>query len=137
MCLTTVKQYLWNDPETGLIVPVAPIRCAEDVPTNNVGYGKFFKVLWESMLSQQTGKDKTGNDRKNWSIQGIFLLRSRVCERFLCSKVNATLSSEGIRFHVKPIQVLKTIRFGTLTCISNLIDLAGVLGTLKQLCIKI
>ena len=78
------------------------------------------------MVDQRARTDKNGKPWKQWSISGTFLLKSAVCDHYLCSKVNSGLGSEGIRLNVKEIQVLKTMVVSCLTCVSNLANLTAI-----------
>ena len=62
------------------------------------------------------------------------LLQSIICDEYICNKVISLLGSDGIRLHVKAIQVLKTIVVACLTCVSNLADLAAVKSILQRVC---
>ena len=62
------------------------------------------------------------------------ILKSWVCDEYICTKVNSILGSDGIRLNVKPIQVLKTTAIACLTCVLNLADLASVKSILVKVC---
>ena len=96
---------------------------------------KFFEVAWDKMMIDQRGRtDKNGKPWKQWSISGTLLLKSEICDHYLCSKVTSGLGSEGIRLNVTQIQVLKTMVVGCLICVSNLIDITAVKAILLKLC---
>ena len=96
---------------------------------------KFFEVAWDKMMIDQRGRtDKNGKPWKQWSISGTLLLKSKICDHYLCSKVTSGLGSEGIRLNVKQIQVLKTMVVACLTCVSNLADITAVKSILLKLC---
>ena len=115
------------------MVPVKPITCADNVPMTAGVMDKFFEVQWEKMMTDQRGQtDKHGKPWKPWGISGTLLLRSEVCDHYLRSKVVSVLGSEGVRFSVKTIQVLKTMIVACIICVSNLADLVALLGILKK-----
>ena len=123
------------DPDSNKMVPIQSITCAEDVPLIAGVIDKFFKVQWEKMMTNQRGQtDTNGKPWKLWGICGTLLLRSEVCDHYLCSKVVSVLGSEGVRLSVKPMQVLKTMIVACIICVSNLADLVALSGILKKLC---
>ena len=68
------------------------------------------------------------------NISGTLLLSSVVCDKYLCSKVNSSLSSDGLRLNVKPIQVLRTEIVACLICVSNSVCLVAVKCIVMKLC---
>merc|ERR1711884_940604 len=87
------------------------------------------------MMTDRRGrKDKKGKQWKQMNISGTLLLSSLVCNKYLCSKVKSSLSSDGLRLNVKPIQVLRTEIVACLICISNSVCLLAVKSFLMKLC---
>ena len=122
------------DPTTNKVTPLKPLTCADDVPLEISALQKYFEVAWDKMMVDQRARiDKNGKPWKQWSISGTFLLKSAVCDHYLCSKVNSGLGTEGIRLNVKEIQVLKTMVVSCLTCVSNLADLTAIKAIILKL----
>ena len=86
------------------------------------------------MVDRRGRKDKKGKQWKQMNISGTLLLSSLVCNRYLCSKVNSSVSSDGLHLSVKPIQVLKTEIVACLICVSNSVCLVAVKAFFIKLC---
>ena len=117
------------------MIPIKPLTCADEVPMDHATLEKLFEVTWDKMMIDQRGRtDKNGKPWKQWSISGTLLLKSEICDHYLCSKVTSGLGSEGIRLNVKQIQVLKTMVVGCLIYVSTLADITAVKAILFKLC---
>ena len=134
-CVYDEANSTWTDPDTKEKIKVTPIRQPEDVPTARGLVEKYFEVQWARMLTDRRGrKDKKGKQWKQMSISGTLLLSSLVCDKYLCNKVNSSLSSDGLRLNVKPIQVLRTEIIACVICISNSVCLVAVKSFLMKIC---
>ena len=123
----------WMNPETKTAEPVKPITCADDVPLISSLMEKYHEVLWPAMMiDTRDQKDREGNSKKQYGITTTLLLKSDVCEVYLCSRVVSVLGSDGIRLDVKNIQVLKTLNIACIICVSLLAELDALTIILKK-----